>query len=327
MGQLEQQDLHVSCSKAALVIGERAPHGGGDSRLWYLAAFALTVVLAIPFFLVDVPPVLDYPNHLARYFVLAHPDDAILSHMYAPHWTILPNLGMDVIGAALVRMTDVHVGGRILLALSLFAPVIGAVVYHRVAFGRYSLWSLASGLTAYNGVFFLGFMNFLLSLGLALIGGAAWIALRRQNWVRIVVGGFAAGLIFFCHIFGVLLFALLIGGDEADRLWQRRNSGTLKARDVAYAVGALAAALSPAIVLYLLSPLGKGGVSAGEWRGFAKLWTIFAPFMIPSAELTLMTGVVVVSLLILMRRYFQFAPGMPLILVVLLLAFVVAPSA
>jgi hypothetical protein len=320
--------MHAPSSKTAFVICNRLPLNGSDCRLWFAAAMALVIVLAIPFFLVDVPPVLDYPNHLARYFVLAHPDDVILSQMYAPHWTILPNLGMDAIGTAVLRVTDVHVGGRILLALSLFAPVIGVVVYHRVVFGRYSYWSLASGLTAYNGAFFLGFMNFLLSLGLALIGGAAWIALRRRKWVlgRIVIGAFAAVLIFFCHIFGVFLFALLIGGDEVDCLWERRRSGALMQRDVLYAAGTLVAAISPVIVLYFLSPLGERVVLAGEWRGLAKLWTIFAPFMTTSAELTLMTGVAVVSLLILIRPYVQLAPGMPLIFVVLVLAFVVAPS-
>ena len=49
--------------------------------VWFLLALALAASLAIPFFLVDVPPVLDYPNHLARYVVLAHPDDPILSQM------------------------------------------------------------------------------------------------------------------------------------------------------------------------------------------------------------------------------------------------------
>jgi hypothetical protein len=193
---------------------------------------ALVAVLAFPFFLVDVPPVLDYPNHLARYFVLAHPDDAALSQMYAPHWTILPNLGMDAIGAALLRIGDAHVHGRILLALSLFAPVIGVVAYHFAAFGRFSYWPLASGLVAYNGPFFLGFMNFLLSLGLALVGAACWIALRRRNWMlrRVLIGAVAAVLIFFCHIFGVVLFALLIGGDEVNRLWQRYRSGVLRPR-------------------------------------------------------------------------------------------------
>ena len=102
---------------------------------WLATAVVLAIVLLAPLLVIDVPPLADYPNHLARFFILAHPDDPVLSKIYAPHWTILPNLGMDVIGAGLLRITDTHTGGRILLALSLLAPVGGAVVYHRVAFG------------------------------------------------------------------------------------------------------------------------------------------------------------------------------------------------
>ena len=42
----------------------------GDA--WWWAAFGLTLLaLAAPFAAVDVPPVLDYPNHLARFVLLA----------------------------------------------------------------------------------------------------------------------------------------------------------------------------------------------------------------------------------------------------------------
>jgi hypothetical protein len=313
--------MNVPVSRAAGIVD--APN-----RPWFMAAGLLAIVLAIPFFLVDVPPVLDYPNHLARYFVLAHPDDPVLSRMYAPHWATLPNLGMDIIGAAMLRVTDVYLGGKILLALSLFAPVIGVMAYHRAAFGGNSYWPLASGLVAYNGVFFLGFMNFLLSLGLALTASAGWIALRRRKLLLtpIAAGALAAATIFFCHIFGAILFALLIGADEASFLWKRRNSGSLKTNDLACAGGAVATALSPALVLYLLSPLNATANSVGEWRGLPKLWRILTPFMTTSAELTLMSGVIVVSLLILLRRQCQFAPGLPLALATLVLAFVAAPS-
>ena len=321
--------MHVP-SRSASVVGAGLATNSNDRWSWFATAMALAIVLGIPFFLVDVPPVLDYPNHLARYFVLAHPDDAILSKMYAPHWTILPNLGVDAIAVALLRLTDVHVGGRLLLALSLFAPVVGAVVYSRVVFGRYSLWSLASGLVAYNGAFFLGFMNFLLSIGLALIGGAAWIAFGRRKRVlgKIAIGAFAAALIFFCHIFGVLLFALLIGGDEADRLWALRSSDALRPRDIVRTIGILVAAISPAVVLYLLSPLAGQTAMEGQWRGLGKFWMAFAPVMMPNAILTLISGGAVVSLLIwiLVRRGVQLAPGMPLVFAVLMLGFVVAPS-
>jgi hypothetical protein len=295
---------------------------------WFAVVGLLAVVLAAPFALVDVPPVLDYPNHLARYFVLAHPDDPVLSLMYAPHWGILPNLGMDILGVAMLRITDVYLGGKILLALSLFAPVIGVMTYHRVAFGRTSYWPLGAGLVAYNGVFFLGFMNFLLSVGLALIAGAGWIALRRRELLLapIAAGAFATAAIFFCHIVGTALFAVLIGADEASLLWKRLNSGSLKPRDLGCAAGAVAAALSPAAILYFLSPLNARAESVGDWRGMSKLWRILTPFMTTSAELTLATAIAIAALLIPLRRRLQFAPGVPLALAGLVVAFVVCPQ-
>lgn len=295
---------------------------------WFAALAALILTLTVPFALVDVPPVLDYPNHLARYFVLAHPDDVVLSRMYQPHWAILPNLGMDILGALVLRITDVHVGGRILLALSLLAPVLGTAIYHRVVFRRSFYWPLASGLIAYNGIFFLGFMNFLLSLGLALVGGAAWISLHRRQflWSRIAVGALATVLIFFSHIFGIILFALLIGGNEIEHLWKMRSSGTISARQVVNAAAAILAALAPSFVLYFLSPFDKAATALGDWRGIPKLWRIFTPFMTTSPELTLLSAVAVLAVLTLGRRKMAFAPGMPLIFAALFIAFIAAPS-
>jgi hypothetical protein len=202
------------------------------------------------------------------------------------------------------------------------------MVYHRVAFAGYSYWPLGVGLIAYNGVFFLGFMNFLLSLGLALIAAAGWIALHRRKLLltRIAAGALATAAIFFCHILGTVLFALLIGADEASALWKRLTSGSLKLSDLACATGALAVALSPAIGLYLLGPLNARVDSVGDWRGVAKVWRILTPFMTTSPELTLLTGVAVIALLILLRPRLQSAPGVPLALAGLVLAFVVVPS-
>jgi hypothetical protein len=54
---------------------------------WWSTLITLCVALLAPLAVVDVPPLLDYPNHLARAYVLAHgQQDAQLSQMYAPHW-------------------------------------------------------------------------------------------------------------------------------------------------------------------------------------------------------------------------------------------------
>lgn len=295
--------------------------------LWFLAALALVVSLAVPFFLIDLPPVLDYPNHLARYFVLAHPDDPLLSQMYAPRWGILPNIGMDVIGTTLLKMTDPHVGGRLLLALSLFAPVAGVVAYSRVAFGRFTYWSLASALAVWNAAFFLGFMNFLLSVGLAFGAAALWIVLDRRNKrsTATVVVAISTAMIFFCHIFGVLLAALLIGSYELARLSGLKREGVLNAGEGLRTVVKLMLLLSPAAALYLASPL-SGDATPGTWDGLQKVFVTFAPFTVYSTGLTVVTGTVFFLFLVLVWRHAVFAQGVPLALAALGLVFIIAPS-
>lgn len=294
---------------------------------WLATAVVLAIVLLAPLLVIDVPPLADYPNHLARFFILAHPDDPVLSKIYAPHWTILPNLGMDVIGAGLLRITDTHTGGRILLALSLLAPVGGAVVYHRVAFGCRSYWPLASGLVAYNAAFFMGFMNFLFSLGLALIGAAAWVALRRQNrsgW-KTLAGAIAAVATFFIHIFGLAFLFLLIGAEEASGLRRRWSSGTVTACDFMKAAIPILIALAPALVLYRLSPFSDTATSLGAWHAIVKLMRPFSPFTIPNVELTIVTAVAVIVALVAMRRHLAFAPGLRLAIAVLAIVYIAAP--
>ncbi len=283
-------------------------------------------MLLLPFTLADVPLVLDYPNHLARFFVLAHPGDPILSRFYVAHWDILPNLGFDVIGMLLLKILPVHAGGRVLLGLSLLAPVLGVLAYSRAAFGRATGWALASSLAAFNGVFFLGFMNFLLALGLAFAAAGLWLTLRRRGWARAVAAGALASVVlFFCHIFGVLLFALLIGCAELETLWQARK--TLGGFELVRTGALLALTLAPAIILYGLSPLSSSQAGAQEWADFShKVWEIFTPFMTPSKAVTLLSGLCAFGFLILNLRGAHFAPGARPALLLLALIFVAAPD-
>jgi hypothetical protein len=45
---------------------------------WWAAVVLLSAALLAPLLIADVPPVLDYPNHLARFVLLAAgPDDPV----------------------------------------------------------------------------------------------------------------------------------------------------------------------------------------------------------------------------------------------------------
>ena len=303
---------------------------GVAAWVWPAAALAIVAISLAPFLVVDVPAVMDYPNHLARFFILAHPHDPILSKMYAPHWTVLPNIGMDVLGQALLSVLPPYVGGRIVLGLSQLAPLAGAALYARAAFGRWTWWSLGVGVVAYNGVFFLGFMNFLLGLGVGLAGAAAWRVLRRHGRDKTAaLAGAAIGLgAFFCHLLGFGLFALLIVAQELEPLlvdlWRRRR---IPWRTAAYAAALLAVALAPTSVLYALTrhPVVHGEIMVWKWD--EKTLVSFTPFMTYSLAATAATAAVVIGAAIVMTRTATRAPGVALALIGLVGLYIAAPFA
>ena len=315
-------------SPAMAVGSDVGADGGGEAQatMWWLAVAATFALLAVPFFTVDVPPVLDYPNHLARLYVLANGDDPVLSAMYAPHWTIVPNLGLDLVGVPLLRILPVYIAGRILLAAAAFIPVIGVICYHRAAFARRSYWPLASAVIAYNGVFFLGFMNFLYGVGAAFAAAALWIALAdRRPVVTTAAAIVAAIIIFFLHLMAVLLFALLVGCHELAGLWQMRHDRARPWRRVAERAAMLVAAFLPALLLYGRSTLaGTGG--AMVWRPpMAKLLDLLTPFVLYDAALTLVTAVAVIGAFVLLRGAMSVRPGAIAAAIATAAVFAVAP--
>ena len=192
---------------------------GCSTSAWWFAVCLVCLVLVAPLVVVDVPPLLDYPNHLARAYVLAHGQaDFHLSQMYAPHWAVIPNLAIDLILPPLLLIMPVHTAGRILLAVALVLPVIGTILYSQAVFGRRSYWPLGVCLTACNGLFLLGFVNFQLGVGLALVCAGAW---RKWRDIRplaaVVLGVGSAVILFFSHLMGLLFFLILLVAYEIEK--------------------------------------------------------------------------------------------------------------
>src|SRR5215469_2918071 len=114
---------------AAIVRGAGRPLptiAGKLDRLSILAT-ALTVALLAaaiaPLFAVDVPAMLDYPNHLARMYILAGPANPA----YEPHWGLYPDLAMDLVVPALAHWMSVATATKVFLGASQILVVSGAV--------------------------------------------------------------------------------------------------------------------------------------------------------------------------------------------------------
>jgi len=105
--------------------------------------------------------------------------------------------------------------------------------------------------------------------------------------VAAVVAAVAAAVIFLCHVFGLLLFALLSmrRGSRAvaecetvRRSWCRRGCAPRRYAGIRPKPGGHSS--------YCV--LGGGAALIGAWRGFQKLWTVFTPFMTTSVNLTIL---------------------------------------
>jgi hypothetical protein len=103
--------------------------GRGGSRFCFaVAAYAVLVALTLsPLLFASIPPLVDYPDHLARMWILAHG-----SENYQANWYLLPALAMDLIVPPLGHIMPVETAGRLFIALTMVLPVIATVVLHRV---------------------------------------------------------------------------------------------------------------------------------------------------------------------------------------------------
>ena len=278
----------------------RPPPRHGNA-LWWSTLLGLCLVLLAPLTIVEVPPLLDYPNHLARLFVLASGDaDPVLRQFYGPHWGIIPNLALDVTVPPLLRLWPVHAVGRVVLGIILLLPVLGAAAYHRALSGRLSFWPLGAALFAYNAALLRGFLNFVIAEGLALLLAAVWVAWRETRpLTAILTAALGATALFFCHLIGLLCFAILIGAHEL--AWLLNTPGWW-GRPVLRRAGVVALVFAGPALLYALSDLGHLAGGADFRSVLSKARTAVTPVInylwpldLATAALCVLTAILCVA--------------------------------
>lgn len=178
------------------------------SAIVILAAMLLAPIWTVPF-----PPLLDYPNHLARAFVLAHVNDAHFSfrNFYRADWGAYPYLGMDASLAVLGRVFPIETAGRVYLSLCALALPGAAWFFLRHAQPKSDsafLWTL---LIAYNVFFLEGFLNFDLSIAVGFVALGLWLrwlaAPSRGRWIA-ALAAFTA--LYFTHLIGFAIAGLVV---------------------------------------------------------------------------------------------------------------------
>lgn len=193
---------------------ERADHLEARANLLIMGAlFAASI---IPMLITPVLPMIDFYNHMARYFVLSHLDqDPFLAANYAANWSMLPNIGMDILGTAIFTVLPKEIAPKIIAIIVIFSIYSGGIAFNRSVTGKFSVpVAILLIPLLYSFILVWGFTNFLFGLGLALWGAAWWLHNRDRPWLAIPVACGIAILIFFAHGVAFALYGLLLGGLE-----------------------------------------------------------------------------------------------------------------
>ena len=176
-------------------------------------ALILAAMLLAPVWIATFPPLLDYPNHLARAFVLAHLNDSHFSfqRFYRSDWGAYPYLGMDASLAVLGRLFPIETAGRLFLSLCVLALPAAVWFFVREAqpdTEAASLWSL---LIAYNVFFLEGFLNFDLSLAFGFLALGLWLRwLAKPGAARWTATLVAFTAVYFTHLLGFAIAGSMV---------------------------------------------------------------------------------------------------------------------
>jgi hypothetical protein len=269
---------------AALAVGRRwrgGPHRkrwNGDSGLLEsalpgrvaMAWIAATAAVLLPLAFASVPPLVDYPNHLARVAILTGDVGA----NYRPAWRLLPNLALDLLVTPLARTLGPIAAMRLFLGLTLAGMLAGGMVLHRAVWRRWSAWPLCAAPFLFNAALFWGLLNYLFGAAVYLFAFAAWLEADHRR-PRLRAASFAAvGLVLVAlHGFAFALLAVSVAALEAGRLWPARGWRSLGG------AAARLMPLAPAAIAWVVATLA-GEPQGNAYGGFAhKVYALFSPVL------------------------------------------------
>ncbi len=202
---------------AAATLVARPPSGIAAAVRVRLAVLACAL-LGVPFLFAAVPPLTDVPGHMGAAAVAAYSGDPLLARLLAFRWHLVPNLGTDLVVAALQPVLGVT--RAYWLAAAAIPPLLGAglVVVGRALAPRGAAalpWALVF---VYCYPLNYGFLNYMLGVAGALLGLAAWVRLDGRPGLREAAAWLWVPLLFLCHVVAGCLFVLFVGSRELSRL-------------------------------------------------------------------------------------------------------------
>ncbi len=256
-GQMADDALTSTAAAPNLLVSS-------SSRTIVLLIALTTLATLIPVISVRFPPMTDYANHYVRLWLLTGgTDDPRVAAMYVVDWNVAwTNIAIDLIAVALGKITSMTVIGPVILALGLLLPPFGVALLNRRLFGSFHWWQLLCFVLAWNAVYLFGFINYSISLGLALAFAAMddWLKPRGKTIV-FPVRAIAATVLLVAHPFGLLFYAALLAALQFGPTLAPLRNVRLMAAAAGRIVVAILPLLVPLVGLLLFGPSLPGDKS------------------------------------------------------------------
>lgn len=257
------------------------PSGGTPQAFGWLDRWPVMLLVCLvtiaPLLLVDFPPLVDLYGHLGRFAVqteLAQRPE--LQPFYSYDWKLIGNLGGDILVQVLHPLLGLEASVHAVVILTQLVGALGLMLVSREIHGRVTPFALAAIPLLYGYPFNYGFINYSLSMGLALLAYTAWLRLHRQGreglarlWLLV-----AGAAIWVCHTYGWAFLGLLTGSTMLAEVYAVRMRPV---RAVARILGACWPLLLP-VVPMVIWRAESSGAGLGGWSLPFKLIWAYSPF-------------------------------------------------
>jgi hypothetical protein len=175
----------------------------------------IALVCTVPILAVQLPPLNDVLGHIGRFSLqIGLGADPWLQQFYSFKWQVIGNLGADILVQLLAPALGVVSTVRLILAITQFIAALAILLISRELHGRITALSLFALPFIYGYPFTFGFLNFSLSMSLALLAFVFWLRLgKRKAWLA--RAGLFAPLslaLWLCHVYGWVFLGMLCTG-------------------------------------------------------------------------------------------------------------------
>jgi hypothetical protein len=242
-----------------------APEGWWNSRV-YIAA--LMLIVAVPLFLPHIPPLTDLMGHMGRYRVeLADPSSPLRTTFYDFKWAVMGNLGVDLLIVPMAKIFGLELGVKLIVLAIPPLTALGMLLIARQVHGRLPATAVFALPLIYGFPFQWGFLNFALSMAMALNAFALWLWLGRK-WrvgLRAILFVPIGAIVWLAHSFGWGVLGLLAFSAEFVRERERGRNFIVSA----WRGGLACLPLAPPILLMLAWRSGSVSGQTTDWFNWA----------------------------------------------------------